>query len=155
MSVSTFKVDEQPNKNPKKSYFSKKKAIKMQWLLRKMCHNWVVNHKIQMHSFPQVESLGATRCRKSCIQVKKYDSLSQRFVTRVCGKNGPSLGKIQVKVPHQRIPYAVDVPEEKHGILLKTFSSSHNKTKLHSTFPRMTWVLSDASTKELEERVSD
>ena len=61
-------------------------------------------------------------------------------------KKGPSLGKINVKVPHQRSPYALkfedrsheeternsDVPEARLGILPEIFTSSKKRTKLHS-----------------------
>ena len=43
-------------------------------------------HKIQMHSFLKVESLGETRCRKSWHLFKGSDSLSLRYVMRVSGK---------------------------------------------------------------------
>ena len=58
----------------------------MLWLLRKVSLNWVVYHKIQMHSFLKIESLAETRCRKSWNQFKGYDSLSLRNVKRVSGK---------------------------------------------------------------------
>ena len=65
-------------------------------------------------------------------------------------KKGPSLGKINVKVPLQRSPCAVNfgdlIHEEteqqqrfarsKAWNLAKTFSGSKKKTRLHSTFPR-------------------
>ena len=64
-------------------------------------------------------------------------------------KKGPSLGKTNVKVPHQRSPYAMKLEdtgpmkrlkdnsdEAWLGILLKTFTSSKKKSRLHSTFPR-------------------
>ena len=62
-----------------------KSTIRMLWLLWKVYHNWVVHHKIQLHSFLKVESLGKTRCRKSWNQFKWYDSLSPRYVMRVSG----------------------------------------------------------------------
>ena len=54
------KVEEQP---------SKKLRATAQWVQK-----WieVVYHKIQMHSFLKVESLGETRCRKSWNQSKGY-----------------------------------------------------------------------------------
>ena len=60
-------------------------------------------------------------------------------------KKGPSLGKLQVKLPHQRSPIRCeilrtgpmkrlkdnsDVPEARHGTLPKTFTSSKKKTRL-------------------------
>ena len=68
--------------SPKKE----KATTRMLWLFWKVYHNWVVYHKIQMHSFLKVESLGEVRCRKSWNQFKGYDSLSLRYVKRVSGK---------------------------------------------------------------------
>ena len=84
-----YKVDEQPNKKPQKKTTPKKeeKAMtRMLWLLWKEYHNWFVCHKIQMHSFLKVESLGEARCRNSWNRFKGYDSQSLRYVKRVSGK---------------------------------------------------------------------
>ena len=55
-----YKVDEQPNKSPKRATSPEEvKAVTiMLWLLWKVYHSWVVYHKIRMHSFLKVESLG-------------------------------------------------------------------------------------------------
>ena len=144
-----YKVDEQPNKSPKRvtSQKEEKAMTRMLWLLSKVYHNWVAFHKIQMHSFLKVESLGRARCRKSWNQLQRVrftkSTLRQASIKE---KKGPSLGKINVKVPHQRRPYAMkfvdrsheetednsDVPEARLGILPKTFTSSKRTTKLHS-----------------------
>ena len=120
----------------------------MLWLLWKVYHNWLVCHKIRMNSFLKVESLGETRCRKSWNPFNEYDSLSLRYVKQVSRKKKrPSLGKIDVKVPYQRSPYAMkfesgsheetsDVPEARLGILQNIYTSSTKKTRLHSTFLR-------------------
>ena len=83
-----YKVDEQPKKSRKRAASQKEEKVmtRMLWLLRKVYHNWVGYHKIQMHSFLKVESLRETRCRKSWNQFKGYDSLSLRYVMRVSGK---------------------------------------------------------------------
>ena len=52
----------------------------------------------------------------------------------------------------KRLKDSSDVPEARLGILLKTFTSSKKKTRLHSTFPRRNGYLPAASTKEPEER---
>ena len=52
-----------------------KATTRMQWLLRKVCHNWVVYHKIQMHSFLKVGGLGETRCKKSWDQIEEFHSV--------------------------------------------------------------------------------
>ena len=80
--------DEKPNKKQRRATSQKeeKPMTRMLWLLWKVYHNFVVYHKIQMHSFLKVESLGKTRCRKSWHQFKGYDSLSLRNVKQVSGK---------------------------------------------------------------------
>ena len=80
---------------------------------------------------------------------------------------GPSLGKIQVKIPRQRSPYAMKFEDRSQeeterqqrctrrkawNLAKKHFTSSKKRTKLHSTHPREEWVLPAASTKEPEER---
>ena len=74
-------------------------------------------------------------------------------------KKGPSLGKMNVKVLHQRSPGPMkrlkdssDVPEARLGILPKTFTSSKKKTRLHSARPPRNGNFRAASTKESEER---
>ena len=98
-----YKVDEQSFKKQKKERLPKKgeKAMitRMLWLLWKVYHKWVVYHKIQLYWFLKVESLGETRCRKSWNQFKE----SSEYL----GKEGPSLGKINVNVPLLRSPYAM------------------------------------------------
>ena len=87
----------------------------MLWLLRKVYHNWVASHKIQMHSLLKVQSLVETRCKKSWDQFEKYDSHSLRYVQANIRENkGPSLGKIQIKLPHQRNPYAMKFEDRSH-----------------------------------------
>ena len=123
---------------------------RMLWLLRKVYHNWVVYHKIQVHSFLKVESLQETRCTKSWNQFKGYDSLSLRYVMfSILEKKGPSLGKINVKVPHQRSPFAMNFEDRSHEETeiqqrcarskawnLAKNTNSKKKTGLHSTRPR-------------------
>ena len=110
-----------------------------------MYHNCVVYHKIQMHSFLKVESLGETRCRKSWRQFKGYDSQSLRCVMRVSGKRKDHrLGKINVKAPHQRSPYAMKFEDRSHEeterqqrcVLVKAYTSSKKKTRLRCALPR-------------------
>ena len=79
---------------------------------------------------------------------------------------GPSLGKIQVKLPHQRSPYAVKFEDRSHEeterqqrcARSKAWNLAKNiyklKEKDKTTFysPAGEWVLPAASTKEPEER---
>ena len=83
-----YKVDEQLNKKQTKSIFPKRRESddKNAVAIVKVLHSWVAYHKIQMHSFLKVESLGETRCRKSWHQFKGFFSLSLCYVMRVSGK---------------------------------------------------------------------
>ena len=94
-------------------------------IVKKVYQNWVVYHKIQMHSFLKVDSLGETRCRKSWNQFKGCDSLSLRYVMRVSGKRKDhrekSLSKFFISEvltllnlrtgPMKRLKDSSDVPE--------------------------------------------
>ena len=92
-----------------------KATTRMLWLLWKMYLNWVVYHNIQMHWFLKVESLGKTRCRKSwnAIQRVRFTKSTLRRAS-IRDKKGPSPGKIQVKNPHQRSPYAAKFEDRSH-----------------------------------------
>ena len=168
--VAKHKVDEQPfffKKNKTKRAASQKEekaTTRTRWLLCKVFHNWVGSRKTRMHSFLKVESPGEPRCKKILGPIRRIRfTKSTPLQASIREKNGPSLGKIQVKVPHQRSPYAVkfkdrshedssDVPEARLGILPQThFKLKENdKTTFHS--PAEEWVLPAASTKEPEER---
>ena len=83
------------------------------------------------------------------------------------GKTGPSLGKINVKHPPQRSPYAIKIEDRSHEETERqercargkawNFAKNINKLKEKdkTTFcsPSEEWVLPVASTKEPEERV--
>ena len=93
----------------------------------------------------------ATICRKG---VKVLEPIRRQRFTRAAlrqanirEKEGPSLGKIRVKIPHQRSPYAVKFEDRSPGRdcktramcprrcvrnLPRTSLSSNWKTKLHS-----------------------
>ena len=120
-----------------------------------------------MHCFLKVESLKETLCRNSWNQFKGYDSLSLRYVTRVSGKRKkPSLRKINVKVPHQRSPYALKFEDRSHEEterqqrcarskawnLAKNIYKLKEKDKAAFSFPAEEWVLPAAPTKEPEDR---
>ena len=94
----------------------------------------------------------------------------QRFPLRQANireKEGPSLGKIQGKIPHQQIPYAMkfedrylqerlqdksDAPAEMRWNLPRQFASSKWKTKSYILSPSEEWILPAASTINPEER---
>ena len=119
------------------------------WLMWELYHNWVASRKTRSHWILKEEnSPGETRCKKSWDRFAEYGSPSLRYAKEV--KKGPSLGKIQVKHLHQRSPYAMKIEDRsheeterqqrceqaRHGILLKTYTSSKRKTRLHSTRPQ-------------------
>ena len=138
------KVDEQPNKKPKKTTFfqrEEKATTRMLWLLRKLYLRWVVPRKTRScWILKEADKPVETRCNES--RDRFTQSTERQASNRE--KKGPSLGKIQVKNPHQRSPYGMkfednsDAPEARRGTLPKTFTSSKKKTRLHSTRPRKT-----------------
>ena len=81
-------------------------------------------------------------------------------------KKGPSLGKLQVKVPHQRSPHAMKFEDRSHKEterqqrcarskawnLAKNIYKLKEKDKATFCLPSEEWVLPAASTKEPEER---
>ena len=81
-------------------------------------------------------------------------------------KKGPSLGKVNVKAPHQRIPYALKFEDRSHEEterqqrrarskawnLAKNIYKLKEKDKATFYFPTEEWVLPAASTKDPEER---
>ena len=125
-----------------------------------MYHNWVVYHKIQVHSFLKVESLGEARCRKSWNQFKGYDSQSLRYVKRVSGNRKTIVGKNNC-VLRQRSPYAMkfedrtyeETERQQRCARSKALNLAKNKNKIKEKdkaafyFPAEKWVLPAASTK--------
>ena len=120
-----------------------------------------------MHSFLKVESLGKTRCRKSWNQFKGYDT--QKSALRQASireKKDHCWEKINVKVPHQRSPYAMKFEDRSHEEtdrqqrcdrskawnLARSIHKLKEKDKAAFYFPAEEWVLLAASTKEPEER---
>ena len=91
---------------------------------------------------------------------------NESTIRSIRDKKKPSLGKINVKVRHQRSPYAMKFEdrsheeteqqqrcaEARHGTLPQTFTSSKRKTKLHSSRLQKSGFSPSASARELEER---
>ena len=115
----------------------------------------------------EADKPGETRCKKSWDRFEEYDSLSLRYVKQVSGnRKEPSLGKIQVKNPHQRRPCAMkfedrsqeETERQQRCARSKTWNLAKHIYKLKendkATFfsPAEEWVLQAASTKEPEER---
>ena len=110
-------VDEQPNKKPTKSNFQKRRESddKNAVAIVKSVSQLGCVSQDSDALVSQGRKSGETRCRKSWNQFKGYDSHSLRYVMGVSRKKkGPSLGKINVKVPHQRSPYAMKFEDRSH-----------------------------------------
>ena len=76
-------------------------------------------------------------------QFDEYASHSLRYVKRIRENKGPSLGKIQVKIPHQRSAYIVKFEDRSQGktarqerCAAKNIYKLKEKTEVHSIFPR-------------------
>ena len=134
-----------------------------------MCHYRVTSRKTQIRWFlKEANSSGEIRCKKSWDRFEKYDSLSLRYFKQVSirEKKGPSLGKIQVKIPHQRSLHAMkfedrsqeETEKQKRCARSKACNLAKNidklKVKEKATFysPAEDRVLPAASTKEPEDR---
>ena len=111
------------------------------------------------------QSSWETRCKMSWDQIEEYDLHSLRHAS-IREKQGPSLGKIQVEIPHQRSPYQMkfeDISQEETE-RQKRFARGNawnlanhiyklkEKEKAAFYSPSEEWVLPAASTKEPEER---
>ena len=166
------KVDEQPNKKPKKKATVPKKEEKA------TTKNAVAIVKIvsQMSCVSQdSESLDSQRGKQplrnpmqkvlgSIRRVRFTQSTLRQASIRE--KNGPSLGKIQVKNPHQRSPHALSFEDWSHEEterqqrcarskawnLAKHIYKLKEKDKTTFYSPAEEWVLPAASTKDPEER---
>ena len=112
------------------------------------------------------------KCRGNPMQKVLAPNQRVRFTkstlrhARIREKKGPSLGKTNVKVPHQRSPDAMKFDDRSHGeterqqrcarskawILAKNTNKLKEKDKAAFYFPAEEWVLPAASTKEPDER---
>ena len=152
------KVDEQPSTKPKKGYYSPKK--------RRESDN--KNAVAFVKTVPQLgcvsqdpetlESERGAESPKNPMQKVSGPIRQVRFTqsalrqASIRENEGPSLGKTQLKMPHQRSTHAVkfedrkrlkdnsDAPEARHGILPKTYTISKKRTKLHSFHQPMSGV---------------
>ena len=165
------KVDEQPNKKPKKGYYSHKRT-----------HNDDKNAVASVNIVPQLgcvsqdsEKLVSQRGKQSRrnpmqkvlgpIRRIRFTQSTLRQAS-IREKKGPSLGKIQVKNPHQRSPYAMKFEDQSHDEierqqrcvrskawnLAKNIYKLQEKDKATLYSPAEESVLPAASTKEAEER---
>ena len=165
-----YKVDEQPNKKPKKGCCSAKSresddknAVA------------VVKSVSQLGCVSRDSDALVSQGRKSQggpiqkvlepIQRVRFTKSTLRQAS-IREKKGPSLGKIPVKIPHQRSPYVMKFEDRSHKEterqqrcarskawnLAKNIYKLKEKDKAAFYFPAEEWVLPAASTKEPEER---
>ena len=150
-----YKVDEQSIKKPKKGHHSPKRResddknavaiVKFVPQLDCVSQDWdaLVSQRGKQSWGNQMQKvLGSIR------KVRFTNSLPRH--ASILEKKGPSLGKIHVKVPHQRSPYAVKFEDRSHEEterrqrcaqskawnLAKNIYKLKEKTSLHSTFQR-------------------
>ena len=132
-----------------------------------MYQNRVLYHKIQSHwNLKEAHSSGETDAESFGTNSKRYGSLSLRYFMQVSGKRKDhrlenyksNILIIEVTTPGnlrtgpmKRLKDSSDVPEARHGIFPKTYTSSE-KGKAEFYFFAEEWVLPAASTKEPEER---
>ena len=147
------KVDEQPNKKPKKGYYSHKRresddknAVKIVSQMGCASHDAEAlfsRSGKQSRGNPMQKVLGLIRKVRFTQSTLRQASIQER--------KGPSHGKIQVKHLHQGSPYAMKFEDRSHE---ETERQQRCKEKDKTTFysPAEEWVLPAASTKEPEDR---
>ena len=140
----------------------------MQWLLWKLYLRWCCASQDselldsqrgkQARWNPMQKVLGSIRKVRFTQSTLRQASIRE--------KKGPSLGKRQVKTPHQRSPHALKFEDRSHGEtetqqrcarskawnLAKNIYKLSEEDKATFYFPAEGWVLPAASTKEPEER---
>ena len=165
------KVDEQPNKKPKKGCYSHKrtenddknavaivKTVPQLGCISQNSDALVSQRGKQARGNPMQKVLGSIRKVRFTQSTLRQASIREM--------KGPSLGKIQVKVPHQRSPYAMKFEDQSHEeterqqrcARSKAWNLAKNMYKLKENdkatrySPAEEWVLPAAETKEPEER---
>ena len=165
------KVDEQTNKKPKKGHHSNKgresddkNAVAIVRIVPQLgCASQdsealVSQSGKQSRGNPMQEVLGSIRKVRFTQSTLRHASIRE--------KKGPSVGRINVKNPHQRSPYAMKFEDRSHEeterqqryAQSKAWNLAKNiyklKEKDKTTFysPSEAWVLPATSTKEPEER---
>ena len=164
-----YKVDEQPNKKPKKSNIPKRRDIDDKNAVT------VVKSVSQMGCVSQDSDALVSQGRKfrgnpmqKVLNQLKRVRFTKSTLRRasIPEKKGRSLGKINVKVPHQRSPYAMEFQDRFHEeterqqrcARSKAWNLAINiyklkeKNKAAFNFPAEEWALRAVSTKEPEER---
>ena len=160
-----YKVEEQPNKKLKKSYFQKrresddKNAVAFVKSVSQLgCASQdpdaFVSQGTKFQGNPMQKVLEIHQTVRFTKSTLRHASIRE--------KKRPSLGKINVKVPHQRSPHAVKFEDKSHEETERHLRCARSKAgnlanyiyKLNTNkdFAAEEWVLSAASTKELEER---
>ena len=158
-----YKVDEQPNKKPKKSCFPKRRESDDKNAVA------IVKSVSQLGCVSQLVSQGR-KSLGSPMQTVLEPIRRVRFTqstlrpASIREKKGPSLGK-NVKVPHQRSPHAMKFEDRSHEeterqqrcAQSKAWNLAKNIYKLTEKdkatfFSPAKWILSSASAREPDER---
>ena len=164
-----YKVEEQPNKKRKKSYFPErresddKNAVAVvksvsQWGCVSQDSDALVSQSGKSRGSPMQKVLES-------IQRVRFTKSTQRQAS-IREKKRPSLGKVNVKVPYQRSPCALNFEDKAHEeterqqrcARIKAWNLARNINQLEGNdkaafyFPAEELVLPAASTKEPEER---
>ena len=148
------KVDEQPNKKPKKGDYSHKRRESDN-------KNAVAIVKIvpQLGCVSQDSEAFAGKTDAKSLGTDSKSTIHSVYAT---SSKGPSLGQKEVTHPHQRSPYAMKREDWSHGEtdrqqrcargkawnLAKNIYKLKDKDKATFYSPSEEWVLSAASTKE-------
>ena len=146
------KVDEQPNKKPRKGYGSHKRRENYD----KNAVRWVVSHNTRMRWFlKEAHKPGETRGKKSWDPLEKYGSLSLRHVKQISRKRKDHrLEKYKSKIlisevhtpwnlrtgPKKRLKANSDAPEARHGTLPNTKTSEKRKDQATFSSPTNEWI---------------
>ena len=151
-----YKVDEQPNKGPKKGYFPKRRESEDKGAVaivkKDVSQFGCVSQDSDALACQGMKEFWRNPVQKvlKAIQKVRFTESTLRHAS-IRDKKGPSLGTIQVKPRHQRSPCAMIFEDLSHeeterqercarsktwNLAKKTYTSSKKKTRLHSTVPR-------------------
>ena len=114
-----YKIDEQPNKKPKKGYFHQKEEkvkTKALWLfVKSVSQLGCVSQDSDALASQGTKEFRGNPMQKvlNAIQRVRFTKSTLRHAS-IRDKKGPSLGKIQVKPQHQRSPYAPKFEDRSH-----------------------------------------
>ena len=165
-----YKVDEQPHKKHKKSNIPKrresddKNAVA---IVKSVSQLGCVSQDSDALVSQRGEQSRGNPMQKVLVSIRSLQFIESTLRhASIWEKKGPSLGKINVKAPYERSPYAMKFEDRSHEEterqqrcarskawnLAKNIYKLIEKYKAAFYFPAEEWVLPAASTKEPEER---